>query len=244
MLEAFAWGGLASAMLLVGAVIAYVSRPGPKLNAVIMAAGAGLLLGSVSYDLIEGALDSSSFLWVAIWFFAGSATFVLGDLVLDRMGANQRKNPSGAQSGGSAKAIVMGSVLDGIPESFVLGLTVVQGGISLPLLFAVAISNLPEGMASSSGLRIAGWPLKKVVMMWSVVVIASALSAAAGYVLLDPVSGKFGPAGQALAQAFAAGALLTMLCDTMLPEAFEETRDWTGALVVLGFAGSIALSAL
>ncbi|MEO1204282.1 MAG: ZIP family zinc transporter, partial [Pseudomonadota bacterium] len=172
------------------------------------------------------------------------AVFVLGDFLLDRMGANKRKNPSGAQADGSAQAIVMGSVLDGIPESFVLGLTVVQGGVSLPLLIAVAISNLPEGMASSSGLRAAGWPVAKVVMMWSLVIAASALSAAAGYVLLDPAAGLVGPGGQSLAQAFAAGALLTMLCDTMLPESFEVLRDWTGALVVLGFAGSIALSAL
>ena len=235
---------MASGTLLLGAALAYAFQPGPKLNAVIMAAGSGLLLGSVSYDLVEEALDTSSLQWVAVWFFAGSAVFVLGDLILDRMGADKRKNPSGAQADGSSKAIVMGSVLDGIPESFVLGLTVVQGGVSLPLLFAVAISNLPEGMASSSGLRAAGWPVRRVLTMWSLVVIVSAIAATAGYVLLDPASGLIGPAGQSLAQAFAAGALLTMLCDTMLPEAFEELRDWTGALVVIGFAGSIALSAL
>ena len=243
MLGALAWGALASGTLLLGAILAYLFRPGPKLNAVVMAAGAGLLLGSVSYDLVEEALATSSLVWVAAWFFAGSAVFVAGDLFLDRMGARQRKNPSGAQAGGSAPAIVMGSVLDGIPESFVLGLTVVQGGVSLPLLFAVAISNLPEGMASSSGLRAAGWPVRKVIVMWSLVIAASASSAAAGYVLLDPANGLIGPEGQSLAQAFAAGALLTMLSDTMLPEAFEELRDWTGALVVLGFAGSIVLSA-
>ena len=244
MLEALGWGAIASGSLLLGALLAYVFRPGPKLNAVIMAAGSGLLLGSVSYDLVEEALATSPLAWVAIWFLAGSAVFVVGDLILDRTGANKRKNPSGAQADGSAKAIVVGSVLDGIPESFVLGLTVVQGGVSLPLLLAVAISNLPEGMASSSGLRAAGWPAKRVIAMWSLVVIVSAIAAAAGYVLLDPASGLIGAAGQSFAQAFAAGALLTMLCDTMLPEAFEELRDWTGGLVVLGFAGSIALSAI
>ncbi len=244
MIEAFGWGAAASGTLLLGATLAYTFRIGPKVNAVIMAAGSGLLLGSVSFDLIEEAVTVSSLLWVVIWFFAGSALFVVGDLVLDTMGANQRKNPSGAQSGGSANAIVMGSVLDGIPESFVLGLTVVQGGISLPLLLAVAVSNLPEGMASSSGLRAAGWPLKRVIAMWSLVVLVSAIAATAGYVLLDPASGLIGPAGQSLAQAFAAGALLTMLCDTMLPEAFDVLRDWTGALVVLGFTASIAFSAI
>ncbi len=244
MLEAFLWGGVAAGTLLVGAIIAYVARPGPKLNAVVMAAGAGLLLGSVAYDLIEEALKLTSLLWVIAAFFLGSAVFVIGDLLLDRMGAAERKDPNGAQADGSAKAIVMGSVLDGIPESFVLGLTVLQGGISIPLLVAVAISNLPEGMASSSGLRLAGWPLARVVLMWSVVVVVSALAALAGYVLLDPATGSVGPGGQAFAQAFAAGALLTMLADTMLPEAFEEERDFTGALVVLGFAGSLGLAAL
>ncbi len=244
MLEAFLWGGIAAGTLLVGAIIAYVARPGPKLNAVIMAAGAGLLLGSVAYDLIEEALKLTSLLLVTASFFLGSATFVIGDLLLDRMGAAQRKDPNGAQADGSAKAIVMGSVLDGIPESFVLGLTVLQGGISIPLLVAVAISNFPEGMASSSGLRVAGWSLSRVALMWFVVVLVSALAAAAGYVLLDPAAGSIGPAGQAFAQAFAAGALLTMLADTMLPEAFEEERDFTGALVVLGFAGSLGLAAL
>ena len=134
--------------------------------------------------------------------------------------------------------------MGGEVESFVLGITVLQGGVSVPLLVAVAISNLPEGMASSSWLRIAGWSLSRVALMWTVVVLVSALAAAAGYVLLDPASGSIGPSGQAFAQAFAAGALLTMLADTMLPEAFEEERDFTGALVVLGFAGSLGLAAL
>ena len=120
MLEAFAWGAVASGTLLLGAMLAYLFRPGPGLNAVIMAAGAGLLLGSVSYDLVEEALGAAGFLWVALWFFAGSAIFVLGDVLLDRMGARKRKNPSGAQADGSARGIVMGSVLDGIPESLCL----------------------------------------------------------------------------------------------------------------------------
>lgn len=244
MLEAFLWGGLASGMLLVGAIIAYVSNPGPKLNALVMAAGAGLLLGSVSYDLIEEALKASSLTWVSSAFLLGAAAFVIGDLVLDRQGAERRKSPTGAQADGSAKAIVMGSVLDGIPESFVLGLTVLQGGISLTLLIGVAVSNFPEGMSSSSGLRAVGWSLTRVSAMWLIVVLASAIAAAAGYVLLDPSADIMGPRGQGFAQAFAAGALLAMLADTMLPESFEVERGFTGALVVLGFAGSLALAAL
>jgi len=244
MLESLLCGTAASAMLLVGAAIAYLSRPSPRLNAVVMAMGAGLLLGSVAYDLIEDALHSSSLLLVTAAFFLGSGAFLIGDLLLNRMGAAKRKDPSGGQADGSALAIVMGSVLDGIPESFVLGLTVLQGGISISLFIGVALSNLPEGMASSSGLRTAGWSLARVMRMWFVVVAVSAGAAVAGYLLFNPATGSLGPRHAAFAQAFAAGALLTMLADTMLPEAYEEEREFTGALVVLGFAGSLALAAL
>jgi len=104
----------------------------------------------------------------------------------------------------------------------------------------VLLSNLPEGMSSSSGLRLAKWPAGRVTALWLVVVAVSALSAAAGYALLDPHSGRTG----ALVQAFAAGALLAMLADTLLPEAYEVEGVLTGPLVVLGFAVSLALSAL
>jgi ZIP family zinc transporter len=126
-------------------------------------------------------------------------------------------------------------VLDGIPESFVLGLTVLQGGVSVSLLAAVALSNLPEGMSSSSGLRAAHWPERRVLLMWSAVIVVSALSAALGYAVLDPAHGTTG----ALVQAFAAGALLALL-----PEAYEREGLLTGPLVVLGFAASLALSAV
>jgi ZIP family zinc transporter len=159
---------------------------------------------------------------------------------LERRGGGERKDPSGAQADGSPMAIVLGSVLDGIPESFVLGLTVLQGGVSVSLLFGVALSNLPEGMSSSSGLKAAGWPRGRVVLMWLAVVAVSALSAAAGYLLLDPSSGRTG----ALVQAFAAGALLAMLADTLLPEAYKVEGVLTGPLVVVGFAASLALSAI
>ena len=165
--------------------------------------------------------------------------FSVGDWRLAARGGGDRKDPTGAQADGRALAIVLGSVLDGIPESFVLGLTVLQGGVSVSLLVAVVLSNLPEGMSSSSGLKAAGWPRGRVLAMWSVVVAVSALAAAAGYALLDPASGETGP----LVQAFAGGALLAMLADTLLPEAYAVEGVLTGQLVVAGFAVSLALSA-
>ncbi|HEV8166480.1 MAG TPA: ZIP family zinc transporter, partial [Actinomycetota bacterium] len=200
----------------------------------------GLLIGSVSFELIDDALETRTVAWVGLSVLVGAAVFTVGDWLLTRGGGGDRKDMEGAQAEGSPLAVVLGSVLDGIPESFVLGLTVLQGGVSVSLLVGVALSNLPEGMSSSSGLKAAGWPRGRVLLMWLAVVVVSALSAAAGYVLLDPASGLTG----ALVQAFAAGALLAMLADTLLPEAYKVEGVLTGPLVVVGFAVSLALSAI
>jgi ZIP family zinc transporter len=100
--------------------------------AVVMALGTGLLIGSVSFELIDEALKTSFVGWVGLLVLVGAGVFTAGDWILDRRGASERKDPTGAQADGLPLAIVLGSVLDGIPESFVLGLTVLQGGVSLP----------------------------------------------------------------------------------------------------------------
>jgi ZIP family zinc transporter len=238
--EAFAWGALGAAALLAGALIAYQLAPSRRVIAVVMALGTGLLIGSVAYELVDDALEHQAVAWVALMVLVGAIVFTVGDWLLDRRGGDHRKDATGAQAEGSPLAIVLGSVLDGIPESFVLGLTVLQGGVSVSLLAGVALSNLPEGMSSSSGLKAAGWPRRRVLLMWSAVVLVSAVAAAAGYALLDPASGRTG----ALVQAFAGGALLAMLADTLLPEAYAVEGVLTGTLVVVGFAISLALSAL
>jgi zinc transporter, ZIP family len=239
-IEAFFWGAVGASALLVGALVAYGARPSPKVIAVVMALGAGLLIGSVAFELVDEALETTEVARVGLFTLVGAATFTLGNWWLDRRGAGDRKDSEGAQASGAPLAIVFGSVLDGVPESFVLGLTVLQGGVSVALLVGVVLSNLPEGLSSSSGLRIAGWPRARVVRMWLVVIAVAAVSAALGYALLDPASGRTG----AFAQGFAAGALLAMVTDTMLPEAYEVERISTGALVAIGFAISLTLSAI
>jgi ZIP family zinc transporter len=240
MFEAFLWGAVGASALLVGALIAYVATPSAKLIAVVMALGAGLLIGSIAFELIDEALKQAEVALVGLFTLIGAATFTAGNWVLDKKGAGDRKDAEGAQESGSPLAIVFGSVLDGVPESFVLGLTVLQGGVSVALLIGIVLSNLPEGLSSSSGLRIAGWTRARVVKMWLLVVAVSAVSAALGYVLLDPASGRTG----AFAQGFAAGALLAMITDTMLPESYDVEKISTGALVAIGFSISLILSAL
>ena len=240
MIEAFFWGAIGASALLVGALIAYLAPPSEKLIAIVMALGAGLLIGSVAFELIDDAVEHSDVLAVGIWTLVGAAVFTAGAFVIERRGGGDRKDSGGAQTSGSPLAIVFGSVLDGIPESFVLGLTVLEGGVSVALLVGVLLSNLPEGLSSSSGLRVAGWSRGRVVRMWLVVMLVAAVSAALGYALLDPAHGRTG----AIAQGFAAGALLAMIADTLLPEAYEVEGLATGSLVAIGFAVSLILSGL
>jgi hypothetical protein len=126
--EAFGWGAIGASALLLGAVIAYQFPPSRQVIAVVMALGAGLLIGSVSFELIDEALKTQTVAWVALLVLVGAGAFTVGNWLLERHGGAKRKDPSGAQAEGSPMAIVLGSVLDGIPESFVLGRTVLQGG--------------------------------------------------------------------------------------------------------------------
>jgi ZIP family zinc transporter len=239
--EAFLWGAVGASALLVGAIIAYVASPGRTFIAVVMALGAGLLIGSVSFELIDEALQLAEVGRVGAYTLAGAAVFTLGNWYLDRRGGGDRKDSEGSQREGSPLAIVFGSILDGIPESFVLGLTVLQGQVSLGLLTGVLLSNLPEGMSSSAGMRIAGWRRSHVYGLWLVVIVVSGVSATLGYqVLRDPSQAN----AAAVAQGFAAGALLAMVADTLLPESYEVERVFTGSWVAVGFAISLILSSI
>jgi ZIP family zinc transporter len=240
MSEAAFWGAVGASALVVGAAIAYWARPSIKVNATVMAVGSGVLIGSVAFELIDEAVETASPAQITIALLAGAGAFALGDWILDQRGGAQRKDAGGAQAQGSPFAIVLGSILDGIPESFVLGLTVLQGAVSVPLLAGIVMSNLPEGMSSSAGLKAAQWPARKVFLMWGAVVILSALSAAAGYVFFQTMSASTG----ALLNGFAAGALLAMIADTMLPESYEVEGVLTGPLVTAGLAMSVFLESL
>jgi zinc transporter, ZIP family len=161
--------------------------------------------------------------------------------VIDRLGGDKRKSLGGPQASGSALAIVLGIVLDGIPESLVLGLTVLQAGtVSAAFLVAVFLSNLPEAIAATTGLAQAGWAKSRVLGLWVVVMLVSGLAALAGYALLDTASDRT----IAFVLSFAAGAILTMLADTMMPEAFEHGGKLVGLLTTLGFGLAFALTML
>jgi ZIP family zinc transporter len=108
------------------------------------------------------------------------------------------------------------------------------------MIVAVFLSNLPEAIAATTGLARSGWSRQRIFGLWTVVTVVSGLSAFAGYVLFDGA----GPRALAFVLAYAAGAILTMLADTMMPEAFESGGKLTGLATTLGFAVAFAITAL
>ena len=241
MLEAFGWGLLAASSLLVGGLLVILLPIGPRLLGVVMAFGGGVLISATSFELVEEAFQTSGLLSdVAYGLFAGCAVYAIGDAVIDRFGGAERKSSSGAQASGAPLAIVLGIVLDGIPESAVIGLTLLEGGaVSVAMLVAVFVSNVPESVAATSGLLAAGWRRAMVFVLWGVVALASAVASLAGFALFDGAS----PSVVAFVLAFAGGAILTMLADTMMPEAFAHGGKLVGVFTTLGFATAFAISA-
>jgi zinc transporter, ZIP family len=207
-----------------------------------MAFGAGVLISAVAFELFLDAADAvEDRVWVGAGLFAGALTFFVGDTVIDRMGGEGRKSMGGRQAGGAALAIVLGIVLDGIPESFVVGMDLLSGeGISAAFVAAVFLSNLPESAAATSGLKKAGWQSSQIYWLWVTVTIVAGVAAALGYRLLGDASGNT----IAFVLAFAAGAILTMLADTMMPEAFEKGGRAAGLLTTLGFATAVLITSM
>jgi ZIP family zinc transporter len=234
------WGFIAGASLILGGLLALNVKISRRTLGYIMAFGGGVLVSAIAYELVEDAIERAAGGPVALGLFAGALTFFGGDLFIDRLGGSGRKASSGEQAEGNTLPIVLGTVLDGVPESIVLGVSLLDGGVSLAMLCAIFISNLPEAIAGTTGLQAAGWRRGRIMLLWATVAVVSALACSVGYRLLDTAD----PGTIAFIQAFAAGALLTMLADTMMPEAFEHGGRAVGLWTTLGFCVAFALSQL
>lgn len=236
MLEAVLWGGLAAASLLIGYFLATLN-PSNRTTGLIMGIGAGALVAAIAYELVPESVLAG---WdMALAFGLGAVAFFLGDWFVDRRGGTERKDIAGSAETGSGAAIFIGTLLDNVPESIILGMGLALGGaINLAFLVAVFISNLPEGVAGTLNLEAAGYNRNKIFGMWFLLVIVSAVCAGLGYLFV----GRLPEADGRLAQAFAAGAMLTMLADAMMPEAFEHGGIWVGLFTALGFLLAAVLS--
>jgi zinc transporter, ZIP family len=246
-LQAGLWGLLGGGALVLGALVAWFVRVPQVVIASVMAFGSGVLISAVAFDLMTEAADTGGLVPTAVGFVGGALAYLGANVLLARRGAKHRKRsgsnpeenqPSEEESQGSGTAIAIGALLDGIPESVVLGIGLPSGGtVSASVLAAVFISNVPEGLSSAAGMKRSGRSAWYVFGVWIGIAVLSGLSALIGYAAL----GSAPPELVAVITAVAAGAILTMVADTMIPEAFQKTILWTGVITTLGFLVAFAI---
>jgi ZIP family zinc transporter len=252
------WSFVGAAALLVGALVALRFRVGPRVVGAVMGFGAGTLISAVAFDLVVPAYHEGTKLSMVGGMLLGALAYMGGDVALDRYDQRGKaavvvadpeavvpprlpgEEPSGSVSGAQ---LVLGSVLDGVPESVAIGITILanpSGTVSIAMVAAVFLSNVPEGLSATIGLRDAGRPLRFVITLWCAIIVVSVLAAVIGYELLGGAS----PDVLSFVQAFAAGTILTMLANTMMPEAFENGGRAVGLITVIGFILASGLTAI
>lgn len=243
-IQAGFWGFVAGAALIIGAGIAYFLQVPTRMIAAIMAFGSGVLISALAFNLMDEAYKRGGFDSTAAGFLGGAGVYTAANWILAKNGAKHRKRsgnqqPSESEEGGSGMAIAVGALLDGIPESIVIGLSMLKGGVvSTVAVIAIFISNIPEGLSSAAGMKKANRSALYIFGVWGGIALLSGLAAFVGYAIF----GHFSNDVVAATTAVAAGAILAMLADTMIPEAFDEAHDFAGLITVAGFLVAFILT--
>lgn len=243
-LQATLWGLLGGAALLIGAAIGYYAHVRAKVSSSIMAFGAGVLISALAFDLMDEAFEQGGFDSTALGFLAGAVVYTGANWVLKKKGAHNRKRSgeqqvSEQENAGSGLALAIGALIDGVPESIAIGISMITGSkVSLAVVAAVFLSNVPEGLSSAVGMKKANRSKAYIFGVWGGIAVISGLAALLGYTVFSQLSEEVIAATTALA----AGAILAMISDTMIPEAFEVTHDYTGLITALGFLTAFVLS--
>ncbi|RYZ21387.1 MAG: ZIP family zinc transporter [Chitinophagaceae bacterium] len=240
------WGLVSGSALVLGALIGYYRQVSARNIGLIMAFGSGVLISALAFELMEEAYGKGGFPATAIGFISGAVLYTGANYLLSHRGARHRKRSGGLQPSetdhpGSGSAIAIGALIDGIPESVAIGLTMMNGGaVSMAAVIAIFLSNIPEALSSSSGMKKAGRSARYIFTIWGVITLLSGVAAFCGYVFFS----QFPPSVTAGMVAMAAGGILAMLSNTMIPEAYEEAHDFIGIVTVLGFLAAFFLSKL
>ncbi len=242
MLNAFLWGLLATSSLILGGMIALRFSLSKKALGVIMAFGAGTLISAISYELIFEAVKLGKGTgFPAYGLFAGALTFFFSDKLIEKFSGSDPMDTDTHKSSGLIVPMVLAIILDGIPESIVIGLGIFEGGgVSIAMLVAVFISNLPESIAGTTGMKASGWGKGKIAFLWIFIALVCAASSVAGFSLFSGVSVEW----LSFINAFAGGAILLMIANSMIPEAYEHGGKLAGLFTVLGFFISVAVVVL
>jgi ZIP family zinc transporter len=239
--NAFLWGLLATSSLILGGIIATRLSISKKVLGIIMAFGAGTLISAVSYELIYEAVKLGRGTGFPVFgIFAGALTFYFSEKLIDSY-AHGNQEAEASDHSDLLVPMVLAIILDGIPESIVIGLGLFEGGtVSLAMLAAVFVSNLPEAIAGTTGMKAAGWGRGKIALLWVIIAIICALASIAGYSLFSRASAEW----LSFIQAFAGGAILIMLANSMIPESYERGGKIAGMFTILGFAVAVTVVVL
>jgi len=235
--QAWFWGLVAGAALIIGAAIAYLAPVPRRIIAGVMAFGGGVLISALAFELMDEAYQQGGLQATAVGFLSGAAMYTVANWYLSRSGAQHRKRSGSQQTSeadqpGSGLALAVGALLDGVPESIVIGVSMIGGGtVSVVTVLAVFLWNVPEGLSSAAGMKQAGRSARFIFGVWAGIAVISSLAALLGY----SMGSRYPPEWIAAITAFAAGAILAMLADTMIPEAFEDAHNFTGLITVVGF---------
>jgi ZIP family zinc transporter len=229
-LSALLWGAVAASSLVLGAALGVVRNWNQRLVGWVLGFGAGALVSSIAFELAEEGFRLGGQIAVSLGLAIGAVTFYLADRAVDR------KAGGGAASGWP---LLLGALLDGIPEQAVLGIGIAGGGaVSPALLLAIFVSNLPVAIGSATDMKAAGRPARRIVLGWTAVAVVCAVATVGGYQLQEFAGNDL----RGGIDGFAAGALLVMLVGSMIPEAQEKARESAGLAAVLGFALAAGLS--
>jgi ZIP family zinc transporter len=238
---ALGWGALAASSLVIGALLAYARRWPERQVGLVLAFGAGALISAISFELASEGIEVGSIRSTALGLGLGALAFFFLDGRINARFAKGGGRRGRAQADDPGIALALGAFLDGIPEQLVLGIGIAAGeGVGLGLLVAIFVSNLPEAIGSATAMDDAGEPRRRVIRLWLAVAAICAVATVIGYAIADLTSGEL----RAAIDGFAAGALLVMLIDSMIPDATRQSGRVAGLVTTLGFAVATALSSL